>query len=392
MCFNYCVLCFLLAILSTSNAKLYPCDQIQSGRTCYLRNITINPSESHATAQFQDVHQVVIESSNIPYFSSDLFAALGEVNFLTIKGGQIASVNFSSEKLHSLRIHKTELRNFSVSAVPNHSLNTLMINRNLIETLPDSIRYLVGLTILDLSQNRLEFIDLDWFQQMDNLLVLDLSRNQLIRIDGSSDLRLKKLKNFWVNHNYLSQIPWFPIGFPRLDRIRLSDNRWSCTWVQSIRQQIWNRKIRLFDSDGACEEHNEGGLCCYDEDSKPSLPRYELIEIDERSQQDGPLIEKLTQFETTLGDQQAQSNDSSSSSCQVLEAKVRLLQRESVRLAMEKAEMEQQFVKKVTSLQDILRAMREDLEESEREVSKYRYKERLEMIAKTDRVKREELN
>lgn len=346
--------------------------------------------ENHATAQFQDVHQVVIESSNIPHFSSDLFAALGEANFLTLKGGHISSVNFSSEKLLSLRIHKTELRNFSVSAVPNHSLNTLLINRNQLETLPDSIRYLVGLTILDLSQNRLEFVDLDWFQQMDNLLVLDLSRNQLIRIDGSSDLRLKKLKNFWVNHNYLSQIPWFPIGFPRLDRIRLSDNRWSCPWVVSIRQQIWNRKIRLFDSDGACEERNEGGLCCYDEDSKPSQPRYELIEIDERSQQDGPLVEKLTQFETTVGDQQPQANDSSN--CQVLEAKVRLLQRESVRLAREKAEMEQQFVKKVTSMQDIMRTMREDLEESEREVSKYRYKERLELIAKTDRVKRKKRN
>lgn len=339
-------------------------------------------------AQFQDVLQLVIESSQIPVFSSELFAALGESNFLTLKGGQIGSVNFSSERLHSLRIHKTELRNFSVSSVPNHSLNMLMINRNLLERLPDSIRYLVGLTILDLSQNRLEFVDLDWFQQMDNLLVLDLSRNQLLRVDGSSDLRLKRLKNFWVNHNCLSQIPWFPIGFPRLERIRLADNRWSCGWVGSMRQQIWNRKIRLFDSDGACEEHNDGGLCCYDEDSKLSQPRYELIELDDDARQDGPLLEKLTHQESVLGDQQPHSNDS----CQVLEAKVRLLQRESVKLTMEKAEMEQQFVKKVTSMQDILRAMREDLDESEREVSKYRYKERLEMIAKTDQVEREENN
>ncbi|EDS45645.1 conserved hypothetical protein [Culex quinquefasciatus] len=386
---RYSSVLLFLTFLSTCFAKFFPCDQIQSGRTCYLRNITIDPSDNHATAQFQDVLQLVIESSQIPVFSSELFAALGESNFLTLKGGQIASVNYSSEKLHSLRIHKTELRNFSVSAVPNHSLNTLMINRNLLDRLPDSIHYLVGLTILDLSQNRLEFVDLDWFQQMDNLLVLDLSRNQLIRVDGSSDLRLKKVKNLWINHNYLSQIPWFPIGFPRLERVRLADNRWSCGWVGSMRQQIWNRHIRLFDSDGACEEHNDGGLCCYDEDSQPSQPRYELIEIDEESRrQDGPILEKLTQQESVLGDQQQHSNDS----CQVLEAKVRLLQRESVRLAMEKAEMEQQFVKKVTSMQDILRAMREDLEESEREVSKYRYKERLEMIAKTDQVEREEGN
>uniref|UniRef100_A0A1Q3FR55 Putative leucine-rich repeat protein n=1 Tax=Culex tarsalis TaxID=7177 RepID=A0A1Q3FR55_CULTA len=387
MCYSS-VLCFFFAIFTTSFAILFPCDHIQSGRTCYLRNITINPSDNHAMAEFQDVLQLVIESSQIPVFSTELFAALGESNFLTLKGGQVGSVNFSSEKLHSLRIHKTELRNFSISAVPNHSLNTLIINRNLLERLPDAIRYLVGLTILDLSQNRLEFVDLDWFQQMDNLLVLDLSRNQLIRIDGSSDVRLKRLKNFWVNHNYLSQIPWFPIGFPRLERIRLADNRWSCGWVGSMRQQIWNRKIRLFDSDGACEERNDGGLCCYDEDAKPYQPRYELIEIDEGSRQDGPLVEKLTQQESELGDQQPRSNDS----CQVLEAKVRLLQRETVRLAMEKAEMEQQFVKKVTSMQDILRAMREDLDESEREVSKYRYKERLQMIAKTDQVEREENN
>ncbi|XP_058823431.1 uncharacterized protein LOC131684505 [Topomyia yanbarensis] len=388
------VLVGLLLRLVITSAKLFPCDRIQNGRICYIQNITIDLLDDHRTIQFQDVLQLIIDSCSIPLFSRDLFGSLKETNFLTLKGGDIQAINFSSETLHSLRIDKTELTNLTIAAVPNHNLNTLMINRNPIVTLPNTFRYLFALSILDLSQNRLRHISLDWFQQMDNLLILDVSRNHIARIDGSSDLRLHRLKNFWANHNQLTQIPWFPIGFPKLERVRLSNNYWSCNWIRSTRQQIWDRDIRLFDADdGACSVRSEGGLCCYD--SVPPVTaqaKYELLEIDfhpqqeehqSQQQQEEIVFEVARMQSRSREDQELMQKDT----CETLHEAVRALEREKVLSIREKTEMEQQFVKKVASLQEILRGVREDLEESEKEVSRYRLKERLDMIARTNNVK-----
>ncbi|XP_055603223.1 uncharacterized protein LOC129751633 [Uranotaenia lowii] len=366
-------------------AKLYPCSRLLNGRTCYVENVTIESWGDHASVQFQDVLQIIIESSNISLFSSELFASLGETDFLTLKDSNIHTVNFSSDTLNSLRIHKTDLKNLSIVPVPNNNLNTLMINRNPLTTLPDSIRYLYGLSILDLSQNRLETINLDWFRQMAKLIVLDLSWNRLTKLDGSSDLRLQQVKNLWINHNHLTQIPWFPIAFPKLERIRLSDNYWSCPWILSMRQIIWDHKITLYDSDGACSERMEGGLCCYDVTPEdPEASRYELIEI---------LVQPQTGSDLMIDDQVVKDTNatemvlpSDNGSCPELLSQISYLRQDRVRLAKEKVELEQRYEKKVASLQNILRSVREDLEESEKEVSQYRLKERLQLMAKTSKL------
>ncbi|XP_055550885.1 uncharacterized protein LOC129733233 [Wyeomyia smithii] len=375
----------LIGLLQIS-AKLIPCDRIHNDRNCYIHNISIDPTENHNDTQFQHVLQLVLDNCSIVQFSSELFANLGETNFLTLKRGNVPNVNFSSETLHTLRIDKTGLKNLSIASIPNHNLNTLMINRNPISILPNTIRYLFALSIVDLSQNQLNHMNLDWFQQMDNLMILDLSWNHIVRIDGSSDLRLKRLKNFWINHNQLSQVPWFPIAFPKLERIRLSDNYWTCSWVRAVRQQIWDRGIQLFDADSACSEQQEGGLCCYVSATVGSpTAKYEFIEIDFQPQTASIMEmepEKPQSASLVAADREGKGNVT----CRSFQEKIRNLKREMLIMARERAEMEQQFAKKVQSLQELLRGIREDLGESEKEVSRYRLKERLEMIAKTERL------
>ncbi|XP_053690596.1 phospholipase A2 inhibitor beta-like [Sabethes cyaneus] len=380
------LLLYLLVGLQYTSAKLIPCDRLQNGRNCYIQNITIDPTENHSAIQFQNVLQLVIDNCTIKQFSRELFANLGETNFLTLKRGIITTVNFSSDTLHTLRIDKTGLRNLSIAAISNHNLNTLIINRNPLSILPNTIRYLFALSIVDLSQNKLNHVSLDWFQQMDNLLILDLSWNHIARIDGSSDLRLKRLKNFWINHNQLSQIPWFPIGFPKLERIRLSNNYWACSWIRAVRQQIWDRGIQLFDADEICSEKQEGGLCCYfSATAGTPQPKYEFVEIELQPQKVTTETEPMKLQSASLMMDPAEEKGNALA-CRSFQEKLRTMKRDMLILARERAEMEQQFAKKVQALQELLRDVREDLVESEKEVSRYRLKERLELIAKTDRL------
>ncbi|XP_065082877.1 uncharacterized protein LOC135705198 [Ochlerotatus camptorhynchus] len=377
----------ILIHVTASFAKLYPCDRKQTLSSCYIENITIGSNENHGSVRFEEVRRLIIEFGTIPTFSQDLFANLAEAESLSLKGGHIVSVDFNSDTLSSLRIDKTGLQNLSIAPVPNYNLDTLLINRNLLTALPKTIRYLFALSILDLSQNRIEYVNLNWFQQMDNLLILDLSWNHIARMDATSDLRLAKLKNLFVNFNHLSQIPWFPIGFPTLGRIRLADNYWNCAWVASMRPQIWDRHIQLFDSDGACSEKSEGGLCCYDQIPVELPARYELIEIEFQQQPNGLAFEKISERPQML--MAEPETEKSEGTCAEREEKVRTLQKEKLALMKEKVEIEQQFAKKATSLQEILRTVREDLEASEKELSRYRYQERLDLIRKTSGLKTE---
>lgn len=373
---------FMLIHMTVTFAKLYPCDRKQFGSTCYVENITIGSNENHGSVQFEGVRRLVIEFSTIPSFSQDLFANLVEAESLSLKSGNIASVDFHSDTLNALRIDKTGLQNLSIAPEPNYSLNTLLINRNHLKTLPKTIRYLYALTILDLSQNRIEYVNLNWFQQMENLLALDLSYNHIARMDATSDLRLAKLKSLFVNFNHLSQIPWFPIGFPALDRIRLANNYWNCEWVASMRSQIWERHIQLFDSDEACSEGSEGGLCCYDQIPVELPARYEFVEIEFQSEPVGVVFEKVTERPGMMMAEQVVED--SGGACVEMEDKVRTLQKEKLTWMKERAEMEKQFLKKVTSLQEVLRNVREDLDASEKELSRYRYQERMESIRSRD--------
>ncbi|XP_058447750.1 uncharacterized protein LOC131428105 [Malaya genurostris] len=385
----------LLFVLVRTSGKLFSCDRIQNERNCYIHNITIDPQEDHRTLRFPDVLQLIIDSGSIKSFSSNLFVSLGDINFLTLKEGHVQTVNFSSETLHSLRIDKTGLTNLSIATIPNYNLNTLMINRNPIVTLPNTIRYLFALSILDLSRNRLSHISLDWFQQMNNLLVLDLSWNRIARIDGSSDLRLNRLKNFWVNNNQLMQIPWFPIGFPKLERVRLSSNYWSCNWIRSTRQQIWDRDVRLFDADDVCSGKSEGGLCCYDSVAVIPQAKYEFVEIDfdpqqeQQQQQHHQVQQKQVALEVISSPSVSMQNYEriANDSCQMMYESVRILERDNQLLMVKKSEMELKLANKVASLEEMLKAARDDLEVSEKEVSRYRLKERLDLIARTNSVR-----
>ncbi|XP_053679927.1 leucine-rich repeat-containing protein 40-like [Anopheles nili] len=345
---------------SPAIAKVIACTRVQRNSSCIIDGVSlVDPLDEYSTVFPTSTH-IIIESSEILHFSVHLFEALDETAFLTLKGSFIPAVTFRSDGLHSLRIDNTELREFAVGPQENRNLNTLIINGNPLSTIPPTIRHLVGLSILDLSNNQLEHVNLNWFQVMDNLLVLDLSGNRIVRLDVHPALRLGRLKNLWVSHNQLRQIDFFPSVLPSLQRVRLVDNQWSCEWVARVRESIWNLDIQVYGAEHACSEKLDGGICCY-EDNAPyaTVPSAveEVVFLGRTSRlgESQPRAERLF----------APDDKHEEHQLKLLKQSYNVLEQKYRRLVEEKDQLERRFVNTVRELERTIKRLTDELTDAQ---------------------------
>uniref|UniRef100_A0A182VWV2 Uncharacterized protein n=1 Tax=Anopheles minimus TaxID=112268 RepID=A0A182VWV2_9DIPT len=230
-----------------------------------LQNVTLtNATLSTAT---QLGRELSLEGCQIENFGPTLFGLLQRTDCLTLRGGTIPTVTFNSHALDTFVIDGTGLAMFSVvpTEVPYVKLRILQITRNQLRQLTPNLSLLVGLKRLDLSQNRLSYVDLDVLGSMQRLRDLDLSVNRIVRLDASPELQLPGLRNLWVSYNRLRSFGAFPGAFPALDTVRLIGNVWHCSWVDRARANIIRHGITAFGADYDCPGERQGGLCCYDD-------------------------------------------------------------------------------------------------------------------------------
>uniref|UniRef100_A0A1Y9HDU8 Uncharacterized protein n=1 Tax=Anopheles funestus TaxID=62324 RepID=A0A1Y9HDU8_ANOFN len=340
--------------------KTIECARVQRNSTCFIEGVSFQSPTEEYFAAFPTSSHIIIESSEILHFSAQLFDALAETAFLTLKGCLIPAVTFRSDELHCLRIDNTELREFAVTPHENRNLNTLIINGNPLSAIPPTVRYLTALSILDLSNNQLEHIKLGWFQTMGNLLVLDLSGNRITRIEIQPSLRLGRLKNFWINHNHLQSVPFFPNFAPSLRRVRLVENHWSCEWVAQVRQSIWDSAIQVYGAEYVCADKLDGGLCCYEgypyNTTGMQLEQAEETYFDNRRQiEQFPRAERLTAGDESQADRQHL----------LLKQSYNVLEQKYRRLAEQKEQLEQRFVNTVRELERTVKRLTAELTEAQ---------------------------
>uniref|UniRef100_A0A182XWK7 Leucine-rich immune protein (Short) n=1 Tax=Anopheles stephensi TaxID=30069 RepID=A0A182XWK7_ANOST len=354
----------LLVVIPCSLAiikRTIECSRVQRNSTCFIEGVSFHtPTEEYFTA-FPTSPHIIIESSEILHFSGQLFDALAETAFLTLKGSLIPTVTFRSDELHCLRIDNTGLREFAVTPFENRNLNTLIINGNPLSAIPSTVRYLTGLSILDLSNNQLEHVKLDWFQTMENLLVLDLSGNRITRLDIPPSLRFGRLKNFWVNHNLLRHVPFFPNFAPALRRVRLVENRWSCEWVAQVRQAIWTASIEVYGAEYVCPDKLDGGLCCYED----YLYHGTDIEVEHEARRtylvDRIEVEQFPRAERML----ARDENREERQHMILKHSFDVLEQKYRRLVEQKEQLEQRFVNTVRELERTVKRLTAELTEAQ---------------------------
>nr|XP_029727992.1 leucine-rich repeat-containing G-protein coupled receptor 4-like [Aedes albopictus] len=225
----------------------------------------IKPEMFSDCLKFPNSRELIIDGLNHAHWNESAFARLVQTRYLTMVNGTIPMMSFRSGKLSSLSVLQTKLEWFDIWPEKNSALKTLQISRNKLQEVPVNIKFLVGLTLLDFSQNELEYVDLQKFRSLALLKTLDLSVNKIVLIDGEPTLRLNNIRNLDVSYNRLERFDVFPRSFPVLDTIRLIGNKWTCEWVDRARRNIMDRRIVTFGVDYGCDEHRQGGLCCYGE-------------------------------------------------------------------------------------------------------------------------------
>lgn len=227
---------FLINLPPSAISRAVPDHRIRTEGITYIRPIDIPDDFS-----FPKATELVIETVLIAEWDESMFSRLNNTKYLTLIDGTIPVITFRSSKLLSLSVLQSDLSLFEVWPERNAILETLRLTRNRLRLFPPNMKFLVGLTSLDLSQNELEHVDLRALET----------------------LRLNRLKNLAVSFNLLERFDAFPGTFPVLDTIRLNGNKWTCEWVDSARKSIMGRRITTFGVDYGCSEHRQGGLCCY---------------------------------------------------------------------------------------------------------------------------------
>ncbi|XP_055608800.1 leucine-rich repeat-containing G-protein coupled receptor 4-like [Uranotaenia lowii] len=259
----------VLNLQSVENRAVPHHRQRNANQITHFRNIinnTINeslPNDAVSLGKLPNATELILESFSMARCEESFFYRIPHTRYLTFMYGSIPLITFWSMKLESLAVFQTNLSTFEVLPVVNTALKALQISRNRLNTISRNLRYLEGLTSLDLSQNEIEQVDLDVFSKMVHLKKLDLSVNRITSIDSSPDLTLTMLKDLMISHNLLQEFPRFPEAFPKLQTIRLMGNRWTCAWVSQARRDIMDNRIVTFGLDYICSEFRQGGLCCY---------------------------------------------------------------------------------------------------------------------------------
>uniref|UniRef100_A0A1Y9IND7 Leucine rich immune protein (Short) n=1 Tax=Anopheles melas TaxID=34690 RepID=A0A1Y9IND7_9DIPT len=352
----------LLAIPPTSassSRNAIECSRVQPNSTCFIEGVSFESTADEYLTIFPPATHIIMQASEILHFAPHLFDALAGTAFLTLKGSIIPALTFRSDELRSLRIDATELRELAVAPLVNRHLNTLIITGNPLSVIPPTVRYLTGLSMLDLSNNRLQHVQLGWFEPMASLLVLDLSGNRITRLDVHASLRLVRLENFWTNHNQLRRIEFFPRFAPALRRVRLVENYWACEWVAQVRELIWAKQIQVHGAEHSCPEAQDGGLCCY-EGQQP------FTELDSGWEQEANSYDERGQFGKTYARvesylqprDQIHREGQPDRTCNVLEQKYRTL-------VDEKELLERRFINTVRELERTVRRLTAELIEAQ---------------------------
>uniref|UniRef100_A0A1S4HDX6 Uncharacterized protein n=1 Tax=Anopheles gambiae TaxID=7165 RepID=A0A1S4HDX6_ANOGA len=344
---------------SSSSRNAIECSRVQPNSTCFIEGVAFESTADEYLTIFPPAKHIIMQASEILHFAPHLFDALPGTVFLTLKGSIIPALTFRSDELRSLRIDATELRELAVAPLVNRHLNTLIITGNPLSVIPPTVRYLTGLSMLDLSNNRLQHVQLGWFEPMAGLLVLDLSGNRITRLDVHASLRLVRLENFWTNHNQLRRIEFFPRFAPALRRVRLVENYWACEWVAQVRELIWANQIQVHGAEHACPEAQDGGLCCY-EGQEPFNELDGGLEREAKGDDErGQFGKTYARVESYLQPRDQNHRDRQPGrACNVLEQKYRTL-------VDEKELLERRFINTVRELERTVRRLTAELTEAQ---------------------------
>ncbi|KAL9702573.1 hypothetical protein quinque_006091 [Culex quinquefasciatus] len=252
----------LLSLLSLSIAIQYDCENdFFDENFCLISSLRASNEYPACKMQLPDHKSIQLQFAHLEYLSPVLVYRMSSVERLDISNSYVGKA-FVKPELEYLKISGCQLAEVFLDPEEEYQLTDLHLPANQLTRLPKNLNHLKNLTMLDLTSNRLDFLDMSQFNGLTNLLWIQLNDNYLkvIFADGSvklpalTDLSMARndialldmsrwevplLQEFYVSNNRLQELSGdFPKQFPQLRTVSLAENQWNCEWQLRVRSEL----------------------------------------------------------------------------------------------------------------------------------------------------------
>ncbi|KAL9702125.1 hypothetical protein quinque_005643 [Culex quinquefasciatus] len=183
--------------------------------------------------------------------------------------------------LQKVQITNSRLISFLVGNAYLPSLFILNLSGNRIQDVPEDLAQLSNLGELDLSKNKITFLQMNVFSGLNNLQKLDLSFNPLIvgaigvvQLPVLRDLslqhcnlkyldvlfwRMPELRSLNLEHNELSHVAYLENHFNEDTVLYSAGNIWSCDWLKVATKTV---AFRQTSTTSSARNDQVGGVGC----------------------------------------------------------------------------------------------------------------------------------
>ncbi|XP_055532164.1 leucine-rich repeat transmembrane neuronal protein 4-like [Wyeomyia smithii] len=190
----------------------------------------------------------------VDYLSPEIMDRMKWISTLSITRGDISKIYLKPDLL-TLTAQESKTVEIVIDyGTNNNSLTELEIVSNYLNALPANINQLKSLSLLNLKNNAIQYVNFSDFNGMDNLTEINLSSNKLYAVACDRKIILDKLETLDLSGNFLIELDFNnwqfsalrtlsvesnnlkfimnfdETSFPMLKAFQYSDNAWDCRW------------------------------------------------------------------------------------------------------------------------------------------------------------------
>ncbi|XP_026752440.2 LOW QUALITY PROTEIN: protein artichoke-like [Galleria mellonella] len=202
---------------------------IASVNKLYLNNNKIRTISKETFYGLTNIDTVFLENNNIVSLDADSFTSLTKLSHVYLDHNEELVLNGTEFDNLSSLVHvsfKSVKKHFNFQSSKNTTINKLDLSYcGITEIYPLFIYKIKRMSYLNLSSNKIKFIDKHSFQSMPYLTVLDMSSNLITSIQPGSFLHTKEIRSLNLYGNDIPSLQYGVFdGLENMHELNLSSN------------------------------------------------------------------------------------------------------------------------------------------------------------------------